>query len=655
MKREFFKNFRMLFIAFAILVLVVLFIPSAFSGGGAKVAEAETNYTVKDTNVNYDKVEKIINVHDKKVLDVTEYITVTFKKSGINVGLTRNISRKNKITRIVNGRKYVKTTINKLNGYSVRIRRNGPDVFSNYVKEYAFTQTDDDYFYILTGADYAYKAAGTYTYEIKYEYDMGEDFISKFDDFTFDIMDYGFRSPVDEFKATVTVYKPSDFPDITDFGKVLTFRTNGMSPLTDEEVHASCVNDEDKYTVTCSYSNLGKQLNNNGEYERRGLTMQLILPQGYFHTHFKPSALYKVALAACLISVAGIAAVILILRYRKKPIVVTEFYAPDNLSPMDVARIYRGKIIGKDFASLVIHWASLGLVSIKLNGKRDVILTKLKPYPSGSSKLTYTSDDFDDEPSKSKTDETKRTPATKYTRYEREYFNALFSTTDVFDSKKSRRIHHDLSRSKKIGTVVPKLKKSEPQQKKKTIIARVIISVISTIPIILTTIWSNQVGGALPLLFIILFPLIALNVFLYVPMPFWFKIIWCGLFGGAPLTGLIMNTFSVYDVWYLSVISVVIFFAGHISGLFVTVYPKENEEKLGKILGFKDFLLYAELDKLNERVQDNPDYYYDILPYCYVFGITKKMEKRFSALNIPARLPDYFEGHTTTAICHCMT
>ena len=140
MKREFFKRFRLLFIALALLVAAALFIPSAFSGGGAEVAEAATKYTVKDTNVNYDKVEKIINVHDQKILDVTEYITVTFKKSGINVGLSRNISRKNKITRIVNGKKYVKTTINKLNGYSVRIRNNGPDVFSNYVKEYAFTQ-----------------------------------------------------------------------------------------------------------------------------------------------------------------------------------------------------------------------------------------------------------------------------------------------------------------------------------------------------------------------------------------------------------------------------------------------------------------------------------------------------------------------------------
>ncbi|MDE6075103.1 MAG: DUF2207 domain-containing protein, partial [Clostridia bacterium] len=411
MKNKFFKNFKPLFIALAVLVVFVLFIPSFFSKGGAKVAEAESNYTVKDTNVNYDKVEKIINVHDKKVLDVTEYITVTFKRSGINVGLSRNISRKNKITRIVNGKKYVKTTINKLKGYSVRIRNNGPDVFSNYRKEYAFTQTDDDYFYILTGADYAYKDAGTYTYEIKYEYDMGEDFISKFDDFTFDIMDYGFRSPVDLFEATVTVDKPSDFPDNINFGEALTFRTNGMAPLTREEVNASYSDDADKYTVTCSYRNLGKQLGSNGEYERRGLTMQLILPQGYFHTQFKPSALYKGALAACVISVVCIAAVILILRYRKKPIVITEFYAPDNLSPMDVARIYRGKIIGKDFASLVIHWASMGLVSIQLNGKRNIILKKLKPYPSVSSMLIHEA--FDGTLSKNKTDEKKFTHTTR--------------------------------------------------------------------------------------------------------------------------------------------------------------------------------------------------------------------------------------------------
>ncbi|MDE7300584.1 MAG: DUF2207 domain-containing protein, partial [Clostridia bacterium] len=349
MKREFFKKFKLLFIALALLLAGALFIPVNLAGGrtpAAEVAEAAT-YD-KDLNINYDKVEKIINVHDKKILDVTEYLTVTFERSGINVGLSRNISRKNKITRKVDGKTYVKTTINKLNSWSVRIRLNGPDVFSNYVTEYAFTETDDDYFYILTGRDYNYKTAGTYTYEIKYEYEMGDDLISDFDDFTFDIMDYDFGSPVDEFEATINIDKPSDFEDITDINKVLSFRTNKMRDLTNEEVHASFVNDTDKYTITCSYSDLGTQ-----RYgaEGLGLTMQLILPQGYFHTYFEPSALYKGALAACIISVVGIATVILIMRYRKKPVVVTEFYAPDNLSPMDVARIYRGKVMGKDFAS----------------------------------------------------------------------------------------------------------------------------------------------------------------------------------------------------------------------------------------------------------------------------------------------------------------
>lgn len=626
MEREFFKKFRLLFIALALLVAAALFMPFAFSGDGAQVAEAAAGYSEKDANVNYDRVLKIINVHDKKILDVTEYITVTFKRGGVNVGLSRNISRKNKITRIVNGKKYVKTTINKLNSYSVRIRRRLGELFE---EEYAFTQTDNDYFYILTGADYDYKDAGTYTYEIKYNYEMGEDFISKFDDFTFDIMDYGFRSPVDEFEATITIDKPSDFEDIADLGEALTFRTNGMSPLTHEEVNASYVNDADKYTVKCNYENLGRQIKSDGAVELRGLTMQLILPQGYFHTKFEPNSLYKGALATCVISVVGIAAVIIIFRYRKKPVVVTEFYAPDNLSPMDVARIYRGKVIGKDFASLVIHWASMGLVSIKLNGKRDIILTKLKPYEN--------------------------VPATKYTRHERDYFNALFSTTGVFDSKLSKHIYRDAVRGQKIHEAADKLKKSEPQQKRKTVIARVLITILSTIPFILTMIWSSQVDGIGAIFFVIVFPLIAMNVFLYVPMPLWFKILWCGLFGGGPLAALFMNMSTVYDIWYLTVISLVIFFIGHLSGLFVRVYPKDNEEKLGRILGFKDFLLYAELDKLNERVEDNPDYYYSVLPYCYVFGITKKMEKRFSALNIPARLPEYFEGHTASDVCHCMT
>ena len=51
---------------------------------------------------------------------------------------------------------------------------------------------------------------------------------------------------------------------------------------------------------------------------------------------------------------------------------------------------------------------------------------------------------------------------------------------------------------------------------------------------------------------------------------------------------------------------------------------KYGLEMLGKIKGFKNFLATAEKDRLEALVNQNPTYFYDILPFMYVLGISNK-------------------------------
>ena len=69
--------------------------------------------------------------------------------------------------------------------------------------------------------------------------------------------------------------------------------------------------------------------------------------------------------------------------------------------------------------------------------------------------------------------------------------------------------------------------------------------------------------------------------------------------------------------------------------------PKANE-MLGRIRGFRRFLETAEKDRLVMLVEESPSYYYDILPYTYVLGITDKWIKRFD--DIAVGPPDWYEG-----------
>lgn len=580
--------FTLLFLA------VTLFLPSFF------VPHDVASANVKDDNVVYNYVAKKIVIDDKKNCDVTETVSVTYKNPRINVGLSRNVSRVSKITRLVNGKKYTKTTLNSLQLLSVTM---------DGEEEYNFLETVGDHFYINTGADGDYKV-GTHVYEIHYLYSMGEDFINDFDDFTFDLMDYDFGSAVGEFSAEITL--PKDFLNGKAAEEVLSFRTNDMSPLSLEEV--SAIIDEENFTVSCSFGKLAA-----GD----GLTVQLILPQGYFDTSYTPNALYFVTLGVSIAAVIAIALIIFFSRHPFGAVVTTEFYPPDGYSPLDVARTYRGAIGGKDFAALIISWASKGLVSIQLQGKKDIILTKLKDYDCPG--------------------------VTKYSEHERRFFSRLFGVYDVYNSRTQKLLSN--SDKTELYETVKKLRKPSREKLTKLIIQKVAISVLSLIPFVLCLVWSNSyMGYGSPMAFILIFPLIAINVFIYVPMPIWFKLLWCGLFGGAPLAAVIITSICVYDIYYLLIITALIFVFGTFSSALVRAFDNDDKKARGKVLGFKNFLALAELNKLNALLEENPEYFYDILPYCYVFGITKKMQKKFSALNVS--LPEYFHGGSMDSVGH---
>ena len=76
-----------------------------------------------------------------------------------------------------------------------------------------------------------------------------------------------------------------------------------------------------------------------------------------------------------------------------------------------------------------------------------------------------------------------------------------------------------------------------------------------------------------------------------------------------------------------------------------TYMPKRTpygNEMLGKLKGFKTFLETAEKERLEAMVMQNPNYFYDILPYTYVLGISDKWIKQFEEIGLTE--PDWYDG-----------
>ena len=65
---------------------------------------------------------------------------------------------------------------------------------------------------------------------------------------------------------------------------------------------------------------------------------------------------------------------------------------------------------------------------------------------------------------------------------------------------------------------------------------------------------------------------------------------------------------------------------------------------MGKIKGFKNFLETAEKPKLEQLVWQDPAYFYNILPYTYVLGVSDKWIKKFEVIALQP--PDWYAGST---------
>ena len=82
-----------------------------------------------------------------------------------------------------------------------------------------------------------------------------------------------------------------------------------------------------------------------------------------------------------------------------------------------------------------------------------------------------------------------------------------------------------------------------------------------------------------------------------------------------------------------------------ISSICVYHLRKRNKkalEILGHLLGFKKFIETADKNRLESLVYEDPQYFYNILPYAYIFGISDKWIKKFES--IIHEDPSWYQG-----------
>ena len=544
------------------------------------------------TNVNAQEAFVIdsfnidVKVNENYSLDVTEEINVNF--SEYRHGIYRDIPTSGTLVR--------------QDGTSSNFRARVKNVEVNEEFE---SSSEGNGIRIKIG-DPDRKIIGEKTYKISYTYYMGKDQLDNFDEFYYNLIGEGWDTTISNIKFSIVMPKEFDSSKLGfSKGAYGTADANGINFSVDGTTILGTVD----------------KLNNH-----EALTVRCELDDGYFtlETNSFLDFLYFLPLGVLAF------AYMLWKKYGVDDVVVesVEFYPPEGMNSLDVAFNYNGRVISNDVISLLIYLANKGYLSIKESTtgkvfkKEGFTLTKLKDYDG-------TNED------------------------ERTFFNEIFiSKNSVTDEDLKYKFYETMNKiltrknTKQNKDVIFESKASKSEK----IVG--LLLVIAVVVICLKPFINNFYVGAGG---IFIASVCSFLVCLLVPYgiiknsrkKMAFKIVIVCIF--AVLFLFLAYTFVYSEGLLSSSLSLIGFIVSTVAlagvTFFLGIMPKRTPygvEILGKIGGFKSFLETSEKEKLEMLVEQDPSYFYNILPYTYVLGVSNKWIKKFE--DIKMEPPEWYDS-----------
>lgn len=579
------KTNKKLFLVFFILLSLVTTLP--FKAKALNNTPSENSYYYNyDYLIDAYNVDMIVN--ENNTFDITETITAYFNVP--KHGIYRTIPLRNKITRLDGT-----TSTNHAQ-------------ISNLSVDSKYKVSKSGGVYNIQIGDSDKTLTGKQTYVIKYTYNIGEDPIKDYDELYYNIIGSEWDTVIGNVTFNITMPKEFD-------ASKLGFSSGTKGETANEKI----IYNINGNTITGSYNGIL----NAGE----ALTIRAELPEGYFAkaqniTNILDYLIYIVPPIGLIIS--------LILWYLfgkdKKVVETVEFYPPEGFNSLEVGFLYKGKANNTDVTSLLIYLASKGYIQITEMEEKSLFsktksfkLTKLKEYDgNNASERLFLEGLF------------------KYSDDNEVTLSELYNRFYITVNKILRNVNSKSNRQK--------IFEKKSTNKKIFIILMMLISyiLITAIPIL-------NYGDSELLIFALIFPGLGFTVMgamIFGHTPKFtkvFAVIWGLMFGGIPWLTMVLPIVA-QDTFYL--IGYLIGLACIIGmGICLKILPKRTAyglELLGKIKGFKTYLETAEKNKLEAMVLENPNYFYDILPYTYVLGISDTWIKKFEEITLEA--PSWYVG-----------
>lgn len=477
-------------------------------------------------------------------------------------------------------------------------------------EEFASSRENNNYVLKIGSADKTIN--GKHSYTISYDYDIGLDKNNKYDELYFNIIGTEWDTNISNVTFKITMPKEFDASKLGfSYGEYGYSNTDNISY------------DVDGNVITGSFD--GTLLA--GE----GLNVRMELPEGYFIRKSVGSSLLE-----CwyyIIPILGVLFSYLIWKkYGKDDQVVdiVSFYPPENMNSLDVAFAKKGSVNSNDAVSLLVYLASKGYIKIveDKKSKSRFTIQKVKEYDGNN-------------------------------KEEELFFRGLFKK--VWDSISSDELNESFYLTinsiltKKNSTANRKEIFNNKSSNKRYILFlfMLITSSLSTIipalgyklsDVIFSIIICNLIGIVALIIVGIIYDNNCTKKGLNSALGFAFFFVLALAVANFTIIGF---EYIYYDTVYLIgfILCMVCTYLIYFFYLIVTKRTEYGNKVLGEVNGFKKFLETAEKDKLESLVHDDPSYFYNILPYAYVLGVSDAWIKQFEGIAIAP--PDWYESADT--------
>ena len=450
-----------------------------------------------------------------------------------------------------------------------------------------------------------YTVYGDQKYSISYQINVGKDHTDKYDFFYLNAIPTGWDTSIDS--GQITIHLPFQF----DASNVVVYTGKSGSTSTSGVTYSVSGN-----TIYCSTTRALAY----GE----GVSIYVKLPEGYFVAAKGYVGIFDIF--AIILAIAfGIIAITLFVKYGRdsKPVETVEFYPPDNVDPAEAGYILDGSADKKDIIALIIYWADKGYINITEDAS-GIVLNKLAPLGMDAKE------------------------------YEKVLFNGIFTYGNIVSLTTLTNKLYD-----KVNTAQSFLSKGLifKVYNKKSLKCKILSTILIAISLLLLQfrwvavlyqgfeeiMWPSLVFlGAFALGYLILSTannhkpgrsngyFIGMSILAY-------------LISGIATAANIYFIIAVgYDPYYTSVIIPVLALVAMPFAAATKQWTEYGNRMTGRLEGFKNFIETTEAERLKFMVEQDPSYFYKILPYAYVMGVSDKWAKNFETIAISP--PSWYYG-----------